>query len=34
MSDDEMQSTEKADAQDSIRTEIWRALLKIAGRQI
>ena len=35
MSDNEMQSTEKANVRMvSIRAEIWRALLKIAGRQI
>ena len=35
MSDNEMQSTEKANTRIvSIRAEIWRALLKIAGRQI
>jgi hypothetical protein len=35
MSDNEMQSTEKANTRTvSIRAEIWHALLKIAGRQI
>jgi hypothetical protein len=35
MSDNEMQSTEKANVRMvSIRAEIWHALLKIAGRQI
>jgi len=35
MSDNEMQSTEKADTRTvSIRAEIWHALLEIAGRQI
>jgi hypothetical protein len=35
MSDNEMQSTEKADARMvSIRAEIWQALLEIAGCQI
>jgi hypothetical protein len=35
MSDNEMQSTEKADARMvSIRAEIWHALLEIAGRQM
>jgi hypothetical protein len=35
MSDNEMQSTEKASTRTvSIRAEIWHALLKIAGRQI
>jgi hypothetical protein len=35
MSDNEMQSTEKGQTRIvSIRAEIWRALLKIAGRQI
>jgi hypothetical protein len=35
MSDNEMQSTEKADARMvSIRAEIWHAPLEIAGRQM